>query len=88
MSGKEATAAQYLNWLAGMILELEENDDCTGACAGHLKELMKDNPLGEAETTHMTHFIKAMDSLVEQKEIDEEFDALTKDIVAEEGETE
>lgn len=88
MSRQEATAAQYLNWLATMVIDLEKTDDCVGATAGHLKELMKHSPLGEAQTTHMLHFIKALDELEAQREIDEEFDALTKDLVVEEGDTE
>lgn len=74
------TAAQYLEALADCVIALENEEDCVGALAGHLKELMKKDILVDNAKVHMTHFIKVLEERAEQQEIDNEFLGIIYDI--------
>lgn len=87
MSKEESmTAAQYLAALADCIVALENEDDCVGALAGHLKELMKKDILAETATVHMKHFIKELEDRAEQQDFDNEFQGIVFDLTG--GDTE
>lgn len=87
MSSEESmTAAQYLEALADCVIALENEEDCIGALAGHLKELMKKDILPDNAKVHMQHFIKALEDKAEQQDFDNEFLGIVFDLTG--GETE
>lgn len=77
---KETTAAEYLNWLASMIVALENEEDCVGATWGHIAELMKKDVLDPDQTLHMKHFMKVLEEQAEQQEVDNEFMGIVFDL--------
>lgn len=86
MSEGDMTATEYLNYIAGLIVEMEDENDCVGATRLHIQELGKKTQLPKDDAVHVHTFFRALGRAGEQKEVDNEFLGIVYDLTG--GETE